>query len=154
MSDLVQGVNSDGVVYTAPYVQHDTLATSLDCSKDGKTRQEFAAECDINTLLEHYENTGAWKSFNRMEPVYMDVTEVHDLPSAMQLLAHAEARFMTLPAKVRATFDNDPVRFVQYCEDPKNIEQLREWELAPRPAPEPAPIKVEVTNPAVDPPAV
>lgn len=142
-----QGVNQDGYVYTWPYVQHDTLETSIDCSKDGRTRQEFAAECDINTLLEHYESTGAWKSFNRQEPVYMDVADVHDLPSAMAVLEQATQAFMTLPAKTRAEFDNDPVRFVTYCEDPENLPRLRDLGLARPLPPEPAPIKVELANP-------
>lgn len=143
---LTQGANAEGVVYDT-WVKHDTLATSIDCSKDGRTRQEFADECDINFLLRHYEDTGAWKSFNRLEPVYMDIPEnIHDLPTALRVLERATASFMQLNARQRAEFDNDPVKFVQYCDDPANLPKLREMGLAP-PAPvEAPPIKVEVTN--------
>lgn len=144
-----QGVNQDGYVYTWPYVEHDTSATSIDCSKDGRTRQEFAADCDINVILQHYEDTGAWRSFNRVEGQYLDLSEgVPDLASALRVLDQATAAFMTLPARTRAEFDNDPVRFVAFCEDGENLEKLREWGLA-KPAPvEEKPIRVEMVNPA------
>ena len=106
-----QGFNSVGEEYSWPYVEHDTLATSLDCSKDGRTRQEFKDECDINVILNHYEDTGAWKSFNRAEPVYLDLADgVPDLATAMQVMERARESFMTLTARQRAEFDNDPIR--------------------------------------------
>jgi Chlamydia-phage Chp2 scaffold (Chlamy_scaf) len=72
------------------------------------------------------------------EPVYLDVSDVPDLMGAHALIAAAESAFMTLPASVRREFDNDPIRFVEYAQDPANLDQMRAWKLAP-PAPVAAP---------------
>lgn len=123
-----QGCNEDGVVYTYPYVERAPI--EYDCSQDGCTRQEFAAECDINTLMQKYEATGVINHINRMPPAYLDVTNVPDLQQAIHIMQAAERAFMTLPASVRKEFDNDPVRFVDYAQDPGNVDKMREWGLA------------------------
>lgn len=143
-----QGTNADGEPYGSPYVEHDTSATSIDCSHDGKTRQEFAAECDINVLLAKYETTGVLNHYSRMEPLYMDLGDgVPDLATALAYLERAQEAFMTLNASARREFDNDPVKFVQFAENPDNLPRMREWGLAPPLPVEPAPVKVELTNP-------
>lgn len=124
-------------------------AIFLDCSNlPSLTRQEFADECDINKLMAQYEKTGILPSFvNQGEPRYLDVSNVPDLMQAHEVLQNATASFMSLPATVRRDFDNDPVKFINFAENPDNLEKLREWKLAP-PAPvEPPPQKVEIINP-------
>lgn len=120
--------------------------------EESLTRQEFADECDINTIMLRYEQAGAITHVNKALPVYMDVTAVPDLRGALDVMAQATEAFKSLPARVRREFDNDPQKFVDYAQDPANLEQMRTWGLAPQPDSPPAPIKVEVTNPAVDPP--
>lgn len=112
------------------------------------TRQEFAAECDVNALMARYDKTGVWP-LKPIEtaPQYLDLTDVPSFQDAMHLLIEAERAFMSLPATVRRDFDNDPAQFVAFAEDASNIEKMREWGLAPpAPLPEP-PMRVEVTNP-------
>lgn len=123
-------------------------AIYCDCSDlPSLTRQEFANECDVNFLMSQFEKTGIFPgSLNNMPPRYLDVSDVPDLPTALNLLNEATQAFMSLPAVTRREFDNDPVKFIQFAENPDNIEKMREWKLAP-PAPvEPPPAKVEVTN--------
>lgn len=101
------------------------------------TRQEFAEECDINTIMARYETTGQLPINNGAEPRYVDFTAFpDDLMGTMSQLSQATDAFMTLPAKVRREFDNDPHMFVDFASDPSNIDQLREWGLA-KPLPEP-----------------
>ncbi|QCQ84621.1 internal scaffolding protein [Blackfly microvirus SF02] len=135
---LKQGVNSNGELMRDFYVEHDPVdAPSAD---DGMTRQEFAAECDINTLLSQYERTGVLDHFNRREPVYLDLLDMpDDLLATMSMVQAAEASFMALPAKVRREFDNDPFKFVEFAERPENLSRLREWGLAPPEKPVEAP---------------
>lgn len=118
------------------------------------TRQEFSEECDVNALMARYEKTGVWPMpANGAEPRYLDLTGVPDFRQAMDLLIEAEASFMSLPATVRRDFDNDPAKFVEFAEDPKNLTKLREWGLAPPEKAPDAPMKVEVINPvSMDPP--
>lgn len=137
---------------SSAYVELDRSNPALycDCSSlPSLTRQEFADECDINKLMEQYEKTGFLPAnVNRSEPAYLDVSNVPDLPEALNMLNAATTAFMSLPAKVRRDFDNDPMQFIAFAENPENLDKMREWKLAP-PAPvEPAPQKVEVINPA------
>lgn len=120
----------------------------LDCSVEPSlTRQEFAAECDINNIMAQYEKTGVINHYARVEPRYVDVTGVPpDFATALNILADAEKAFMDLPAKVRREFDNDAVKFVEFAQDPKNLDQLRDWGLAEPLPVEPPPQKVEVVN--------
>lgn len=129
------------------YVQHDPV--DVDCSVEpSRTRQEFADECDINNILRGYEKTGVISHIDPREPVYLDTTDVVDLQSAIEIVRVAEAAFMSLPAAVRREFDNDAVKWADFASDPANVEKMREWGLAEPLAPEPAIVKVEVTNPA------
>lgn len=125
-------------------------ALYLDCSDlPSLTRQEFAAECDINNLMAQFEKTGILPTHqNAGEPRYLDVSDVPDLQLAHNILNDATTAFMSLPATVRRDFDNDPIKFINFAENPENLPKLREWKLAP-PAPvEPPPQKVEIINPA------
>lgn len=125
----------------------------VDCESadDGKTRQEFRDESDINFLMKRYENTGIppWKD-GAPPPQYLDVSVVPDFQSAMNAVIDAENAFMSLPATVRKEFDNDPVRFVEFASEvnedgsSKNIAELRKWGLAPPPEPVKAPLDVRV----------
>lgn len=136
---------------SSAYVEIDRTNPLLyvDCSNlPSLTRQEFADECDINKLMAQYEKTGFLPSHsNPLEPRYLDVSDVPDLMQAHAVLTEATASFMSLPATVRRDFDNDPIKFINFAENPENIEKLREWKLAP-PAPlPPEPQLVQVVNP-------
>ncbi|WNK14164.1 MAG: internal scaffolding protein [Microvirus sp.] len=106
------------------------------------TRQEFAEECDINTLMKRYETYGT--SVNGLRPdaqkdaFYADFSQMpNNLLDYMGMVKEAETAFMMLPASVRREFDNDAVAFVDFASDPSNIEQMRNWGLAaPAKAPE------------------
>ena len=123
-----QGCNSNGEVMSSAHVWHDPVNYVDDTPS--LTRQEFAEDCDINALMSRYEKTGVISHVNKREPMYLDLTEVPDLQQAMQLLADAETAFMSLPARVRAEFDNDAMKFVEYAQNPDNVEQMRAWGLA------------------------
>jgi phage internal scaffolding protein len=140
--NLFEAVN--GVVsFGSAYVQHDPV--DLDFPDDGMTKQEFAEECDINSLMARYQKTGMLPGSDR-RPMYGDFSNLPDFMEAQEILRSANEAFMALPAVVRRQFDNDPALFVAFAEDEKNIDQLRLWGLAeplvapeaPEPALEPA----------------
>lgn len=139
-----QGLNANGEPLRSVYVEHLEVVSL--CSEDGRTRQEFADECDINVLMARYEKHGVLNHYNAAAPEYFDASEVPDLQTAITAMREAERAFMTLPATVRREFDNDAVKFVAYAQDPENLERMREWGLAP-PLPVERVVKVEVTNP-------
>lgn len=132
-----QGVNANGEPLSNFYVEHDPVDAPH--ADDGMTRQEFADECDINVLMAGYERTGVLNHFNSAQPQYLDVSDVPDLARAHEVMEAGQAAFMTLPASVRSTFDNDPIAFMEYAADPRNVDQMRKWGLAAPLPPEPAP---------------
>lgn len=112
------------------------------------TRQEFAAECDINEIMRRYETTGVLPNDGR-EPQYVDFTEIpEDLMSTLAMMDRAQQAFMTLPARVRREFENNPHAFVEYASHPDNLDQMREWGLAPPKAPEAAVAAPGAVSPA------
>lgn len=130
------------------YVRNDS-DTSMGVFAPSLTRQEFAEECDINVIMDRYENTGVINHVQEREPIYLDCTEVPDLRGAMEVMMNADKAFMTLPAKVRREFDNDAMRFVEFAGKAENLDRMREWGLAP-PA-EPATPKVEPVKAPAEP---
>lgn len=118
----------------------------IDYFEPSLTRQEFAEECDINSIMEKYEKGGAISHVNRHEPVYLDTTLYPGLQASMDLFRQAATEFNALPAKVRREFDNDPQKFVDFASDPENLPRMREWGLAPPEAAPPEPVKVELVN--------
>lgn len=115
--------------------------------KDARTKQEFADECDLNVLMKRYERTGVLPSARVGQPQFVDCTVFGDFQSSLQIVADAERMFMSLPARVRAEFENDPGRFVEFASDEKNIDRMREWGLAKPPEPAPEPLEVKVVSP-------
>lgn len=139
MVGLVQGSNSDGEVYEY-WVRKDFMVeTAITFPDDGMTRQEFADECNINILLANYEQNGILPPLRPGEQQYFDTTGIPDLAQAYDAIHAAEEAFMRLPASVRKELDNDPRRFVDYAEDPANLETMRKWGLAPPAEPVQAP---------------
>lgn len=132
-------------VWSTNFIPHDEVGTEN--SGELVTRQEFAEECDINTIMKRFEATGVISHVDQRQPMYLDVSDVPDLQSALRVLDVATDAFMSLPAGVRREFDNDVHRFVAFAEDRENLAKMREWGLAPpEKAPEP-PMRVEVVNP-------
>lgn len=118
------------------------------------TRQEFQDECDVNILMARYDKTGLFPTMAApAAPRYFDASEVPtDFRDVMDHMLAADAAFMTLPAKVRREFDNDPASFVEFAQNPDNLSKMREWGLAaPERVPDP-PMRVEVVNPPPAPP--
>lgn len=142
---------------TPSVAYHDFYKTNGDdasrapfvCEGPSMTRQEFMEECDINTIMARYDAYLSDPMRSIREPQYIDFTVMpDDLIGVMNQLNEASDAFYRLPALVRREFDNNPVLFADFACDPGNLEQMREWGLAPpAKAPEP-PMRVEVVNPA------
>lgn len=125
------------------HLQH-TMRGDMDFFEPSKTRQEFAEECDINTLMARYEAGGAITHVNKAMPVYMDVTQLPDMRGYLDIMREASTAFFSLPANVRREFDNDPQKFVDFAQAPENIDRMRGWGLAPPVPVEEPPIRVQM----------
>jgi hypothetical protein len=99
---------------------------------DGLTEQHHAETCDINKILAQFMETGIIQHSTNQDPQYGDVSE-HDFQEVQNQLANAKTLFEELPDPVKAQFENKPFKFLQFAEDPKNMDSLVEMGLANAP---------------------
>lgn len=119
--------------YVRAYDAYDADAvsneTGLACKDESKAIQSQKDEADINTIVRNFGITGKLPE-NVRAPVYGDFDFVGDYRSAIEAVRAAEASFMAMPAEVRARFENDPGKFVDFCSDSANLEEMRKLGLA------------------------
>lgn len=114
------------------YVGRDTSGYALMFDYDGegksRTSQEHIEDADINVIMSRYVKTGT-------VPQYVDSVmlseDAHTMSyhEMMNSIADASSAFMSLPATVRARFNNDPGEFVDFVSDEKNLPEARELGL-------------------------
>lgn len=99
------------------------------------TKQAFKEECDINSIMRRFERDGILAHYNTYRGDYGDFTECPEYHEAQNKVLAANEMFLTVPAKIRERFANDPARFLEFVQDKKNLPQMREWGLAKEPPP-------------------
>lgn len=116
-----------------------------------RTKQEFAAECDINNILKQFSRTGMLTHVNAKaaQGMYMDLPDPVDFQAALAMSAQAHASFASLPSKLRDRFHNDPAEFLAFMSDPANLAEAQSLGLVER-GPPSAPADAE--SPAGNPP--
>ena len=95
------------------------------------TKQSFAKECDINQIMAKHQKTGLIAHVNQHQGNYGDFMEATDYHTAVNQIMAAGDAFMTVPADIRAHFDNDPGEFLEFCQNPENLDEMRELGLLP-----------------------
>lgn len=99
----------------------------------GRTKQADKEGCDINNILERFERTGELPSMNG-NAMYGDFADVPEYLESLNIVRAAESQFMSLPAKLRDRFHNDPAKFLAFVGDNKNYDEAVELGLlAPKP---------------------
>lgn len=150
-------VDDDGVV-VVPFMRtrynysmdNVSRETALACSDPTRTQQQFAEECNINTIVERFGITGQLPNNLRM-PIQAEFVDTMDYQTSLNKLIEADNAFMELPADIRKQFGNDAGKFVDFVTDEKNVDQCRKWGLAmpERRAAEPMSVRV-IADPAPD----
>lgn len=129
--------------YDADAVSNET---GLECKDESMAVQAQKDEADINVIVRRFGVTGHLPVGVKL-PTYADFEDVFDFQSAMDAVNAANRAFMSLDAELRMRFANDPQRFVAFCSDPANIDELVKLGLAEK-KPEPVEViqKVEIVN--------
>lgn len=99
------------------------LRVALTFPAQGRTKQSFKEECDINRIMSQYLKTGVVDFVNKHAPQYYDVTGV-EYQDAMNIVAQSQTMFAELPAKLREQFENDPALFLDFVSDPENRPEM------------------------------
>jgi len=108
--------------------------SGLLCADESRAVQSAKETCDINTIVRRF-GVGVAASASRVPPTYADFTEVDDFKTAMDAVAVAREKFDAFPASLRAEFQNDPQRMIEFVSDSKNRDKAIELGLVPRPEP-------------------
>jgi phage internal scaffolding protein len=93
------------------------------------TKQSEAAACDINTIMAQYEKTSLLDHVNQFQGRYEDLGDSVDYHGSMNIVLAAQSAFDSLSAHVRARFDNDPALFLDFVNDPKNLDEMADLGL-------------------------
>ena len=94
------------------------------------TQQQFARECDINYIVKQNEATGFISHVNRGVPQWGDFGDSVDYKSALDYISDAKDAFMSLDASLRARFDNDPGKLLDFVSNPDNADEMVKLGLA------------------------
>lgn len=121
----------------------------------GLAKQSFKDECDINTIMRRYAQTGLVDHLNTRQPRYMEVPDGLDFASCMAVVVDARERFQLLPADVRDRFGNDPGKLLAFLQDEDNRAEAEKLGLVPKksaaPTPPEPPAKASAAPPPVSP---
>lgn len=112
-------------------------ASGLKCEDVSLTKQSFAEEADINYIIRRFGLDGQLPS-NVQMPMNGDFRNAPDFMSAMNLIVAAREGFMTLPAKIRSRFDNDPRKLVDFLSDEANRDEAVKLGIVVAPVAAPA----------------
>lgn len=130
-----------------PHARHQAFGTVVNrvtgeiTQPPSRTKQEFARECDINNIIKHFSVSGMLSHVNAKAASgqYLDLPDAFDFQESMNIINQAEAAFMSLPAKLRDRFGNDPTQFLEFTHDPANLDEMRKLGLAKALPPEAPP---------------
>lgn len=105
--------------------------------EESLTKQSFRKECDINYIMKKFQQQYGVDLMTvhprALGGHFGDFSEVLDYRSAIEQVRKAEAGFMELPAQLREKFDNDPGRFLEFVQNPANLNELVNLGLAHNP---------------------
>lgn len=106
--------------------------TGLTCSDPSLAQQNFKDESDINYIVRQFGLTGELPG-QTISPQYGDFTGVLDYHSAVNAVLAAQDEFMDLPAQMRARFDNDPAKLIDFLGNEENREEAIKLGLVDKP---------------------
>ena len=87
------------------------------------TKQAFAKDADINTIMDKYTKTGVLPSGTRA-PMFGDFSSGEEYQNIQNKLIKAENDFGLLPSDVRERFDNDVKALLDFASNPANQAEL------------------------------
>ncbi len=91
--------------------------------KDGRTKQSFRDECDIQKIMARADRVGTISHLQKYEGTYSDFSDF-DFHEQMGKLTRGREIFDELPAEIRQEFAQSPAKFFAYVNDPANVKDL------------------------------
>lgn len=104
------------------FAQAASDAAGFACEGPSKTQQNFAEDCDINTIVNRFLKNKILPPVAQTAS-YGDFTGISSYHDALIKVQAARDMFASLPAKVRKRFNNDPGQYLDFFKDPDNIKE-------------------------------
>ncbi len=101
------------------------LGTKDPIFNDGRTKQSFRDETDINKILKRAQKSGTISHLNRYEARYGDFAGFDFFEAQMKLIQGREI-FDALPSEIRNEFNQSQAEFFDYVNDPANVKRVGE----------------------------
>lgn len=99
------------------------LGTKQPTYKDGRTKQSFRDETDINQIMKRAQKTGTISHLAKHEGRYADFSNFDFFGNTLMLSKGREI-FDELPVELRSEFNQSPEDFFKYVNDPANKDRL------------------------------
>lgn len=106
-----------------------TVDVRFHTGKVSFVQQHAKDECDVNTIMRRFEETGQLPGLIRGNPEYGDFSDPVDYQEALNITIKASEQFEALPAAARKRFDNNPKNFLEFCGNAANKEEMAELGL-------------------------
>ena len=109
----------------SPYNYNTDAASDesgLACKDASLTQQHQKDQADINYIIEQFNVTGVLPT-SPISPQYGDFSGIGDYQSALNAVMAMEDEFMSLPAQVRARFENDPEKLMDFLSNENNRDE-------------------------------
>lgn len=99
------------------------------------TQQQFKDEADINYIVSMYDSSGVMPTFHGdgqpAQPVFGDFASLPDNAQEMyNRMIEAKNNFDNLPLEVRKRFNYNPAAFLEFVDNPENLDELVAMGLA------------------------
>lgn len=92
---------------------------------DGRTKQAYKDETDINRILSRAQKTGTISHLAKHQPQYGDFADFDFFENSNKLIQGRQI-FDELPSEIRREFNQSPAEFFQFVNNPENTDRLSE----------------------------
>lgn len=105
---------------------------TVDCGP-GLTRQDFKNECNVNKIVAKFSMNDLALGMQQNPGQYADLSSVGSYHESLIIVDRANETFAKYPSSLRKKFQNDIGKFLQFMDDPKNLEESQKLGLRPPP---------------------
>lgn len=99
-----------------------------------KTQQHFTKRCNIQNIINGHKKTGIYNHVhkNAINPQYLD-NPIQDFQEIQEQISSYNTYFESLPALIRAKFDNKSQNLLSFIALPENKEESQKLGILPPP---------------------
>ncbi len=100
------------------------LGTKTPKFTDGRTKQSFKDETDINKILKRAQKSGTISHLNQYQSRYGDFSGFDFFEAQLKLSQGGEI-FDALPVEIKREFNQSPAQFFEFVNDPANADRVQ-----------------------------